>query len=156
MIYIFDTSSLRVLGNYYPDRFPTFWKRFEDAISDGTVCSVREVFNELQRQSTKEWLKEWARRKRTLFSQPGPEETAFVGEIFGVAHFRQLVGARQRLLGQPVADPFLIAAARVLEGCVVSEEQFRPNAAKIPNVCDYFDIDCINVEGFLERHSWTF
>lgn len=156
MIYLFDTSSLRVLGNYYPKRFPTFWERFEAAIEAGTVRSVREVFNELERQSAKAWLKEWAQTHRAFFAQPSPEETAFVGEIFLVAHFRTLVGNRQRLLGQPVADPFLVAAAKVLEGCVVSEEGLRPNAAKIPNVCQHFGIDCINVEGFLERHGWTF
>ncbi len=156
MIYIFDTSSLRVLENYYPDRFPTFWERFRSALESGSVRSVREVLNELQRQASKDWLKEWALRNRELFAQPGPEETAFVGKIFEVAHFRALVGERQRLLGQPVADPFLVAAARVLEGCVVTEEILRPNAAGIPNVCAHFDIDCTNVEGFLQRHSWTF
>ncbi len=156
MTYIFDTNSLRVFGNYYPNRFPTFWERFEAAIEAGKVRSVREVLNELQRQSTKQWLREWARLHRVLFAQPGPRETAFVGEIFEVAHFRTIVGKRQLLLGQPVADPFLVAAAKILEGCVVTEEKLRPNAAGIPNVCEHFDIDCTNVEGFLERHSWTF
>ncbi len=156
MIYIFDTSSLRVLGNYYPDRFPTFWERFEAAIEAREVRSVREVFNELQRQSTKEWLKKWARQNRALFAQPGPKETAFVGKIFEVAHFRTLVGERQRLLGQPVADPFLVAAPKVMEGCVVTEEANRPNAARIPNVCAHFHIDCTDVEGFLERLAWSF
>ena len=156
MTYIFDTSSLRVLGNYYPDRFPMFWERFEAAIEAGTVRSVREVFNELQRQSTNVWLWEWARQHRAFFAQPGPEETAFVARIFEVAHFQALVGERQSLLGQPVADPFLVAAAQVLEGCVITEEKLRPNAAGIPNFCAHFDVDCTNVEGFLERHGWTF
>ncbi len=156
MTYVFDTSSLRVLGNYYPERFPSFWEQFEAGIEAGTIRSVREVLNELERQSAKQWLKDWALNRRTLFAKPGPEETAFVGEIFGVAHFRALVGRRQRLLGQPVADPFLVAAARVLEGCVVTEESNRPNAARIPNVCEHFDIDCTDVEGFLERHDWSF
>ncbi len=95
-------------------------------------------------------------RHRVLFAQPGPRETVFVGEIFEVAHFRTIVGKRQLQRGQPVADPFLVAAAKVLEGCVVTEEKLRPNAAGIPSVCEHFDIDCTNVEGFLERHGWTF
>jgi len=156
MIYVFDTNSLRVLGNYYPDRFPSFWEQFEAAIEAETVRSVREVLNELERQSTKEWLKDWARGHRTLFAQPGPAETSFVGEIFEVAHFRMLVGERQRLLGQPVADPFVVASAKILEGCVVTEEANHPNAAKIPNVCQHFNVDFTNVEGFLERKNWSF
>lgn len=155
MIYIFDTSSLRVLGNYYPDRFPSFWKRFEAAINAGEIRSVREVYNELQHYANV-WLRQWADRNRALFAKPGPAEMAFVREIFEVGHFRTLVGERQRLRGQPVADPFLVAAASVLDGCVVTEESNRPNAAKIPNVCAHFDIDCVNVEGFFERHGWTF
>ena len=48
--YIFDASSIRVIGNYYPDHFPTFWVQFEQAVSDGEVKSVREVYNELELQ----------------------------------------------------------------------------------------------------------
>ena len=156
MIYVFDTSSLRVLGSYFPARFPTFWQRFEAAIEAGEIRSVREVYNELERQSARAWLKEWAKEHRPLFAPPGPEETAFVAKIFAVAHFRTLVGQRQRLLGQPVADPFLVAAAKVFDGCVVSEEERRPHAAKVPNVCDHFGIECTNVEGFLGQNGWTF
>jgi len=32
MPFIFDTNSLRVLGNYYPERFPSFWKRFDEMV----------------------------------------------------------------------------------------------------------------------------
>jgi hypothetical protein len=43
MPFIFDTNSLRVLGNYYPDQFPSFWQRFENAVEKKDVLSVREV-----------------------------------------------------------------------------------------------------------------
>lgn len=65
MVYVFDTSSLRVLGNYFPGRFPTFWERFEAEIANEEARSVREVYNELCRQSTKEWLLAWARKRRS-------------------------------------------------------------------------------------------
>ena len=32
----------------------------------------------------------------------------------------------------------------------------KKNAAKIPNVCEHFGVHCTNVEGFMERESWTF
>lgn len=156
MIYILDTNSFEVVGNYFPGRFPTFWERFEAAVADNTVRSVREVYNEVQERARKEWLRDWARQNRSIFRQPTPKETEFVAEIFRVAHFRQLVGTRQRLRGKPVADPFLIAAAKVQDGCVVTEESFRPNAARIPNVCEHFGIKCTNFEGFLERNDWAF
>lgn len=157
-LYVFDSNSLRVLGNYYPGRFPTFWKRFEEAVVTGMVVSVREVYKELerQRQIGETWLWDWLHGHRRLFLTPGPEETAFVAKIFMVAHFRTLVGEQQRLRGFPVADPFIVACARIRKGCVVTEEVKKPNAAKIPNVCEHFGIECTNVEGFMAKNNWQF
>lgn len=120
------------------------------------VVSIREVYNELERQMAETWLWDWLREHRSMFLTPGPEETAFVAEIFKVIHFRALVGEKQRLRGSPVADPFLVACAKVRNGCVVTEEAKKPNAAKVPNVCEHFDIECTNVEGFLARNDWQF
>lgn len=156
MIYIFDTNSLRVLGNYYPDRFPTFWKQFQEMIELGSVASVREVYNELERQISDTWLWGWVKDHREFFLVPGPDETRFVGEIFRVPHFRAMVGEAQRLRGYPVADPFIVACAKARQGCVVTEEAKKPNSAKIPNVCEHFGVDCTNVEGFMARSNWQF
>lgn len=154
-VYVFDTSSVRVLGNYYPQRFPSFWRQFNEAADSGLIVSTREVYTELEHQ-TSGWLWDWVRTRRSLFPVPTPEEQAFVREIFNVPHFRSLVGNAQRLTGKPVADPFVIAAARTRGGCVVTEEAKKPNAAKIPNVCEHFGIACVNVEGFLEQNGWEF
>jgi hypothetical protein len=156
VLYVFDSNSLRVLGNYYPDRFPTFWSRFREAVASGAVVSVREVHNELERQMADTWLWEWLREQRSMFLAPGPEETVFVGEVFRVPHFRALVGEQQKLRGYPVADPFVVACAKARSGCVVTEEAKRPNAAKIPNVCEHFGVACTNVEGFMAANDWQF
>ncbi|HEX7125602.1 MAG TPA: DUF4411 family protein [Thermodesulfobacteriota bacterium] len=154
-LYVFDTNSIRVLGNYYPQRFPSFWRRFEKATQDGLILSVREVYNELERQVTG-WLWDWVRAHRDLFPVPTSQELEFVSEIFKIPHFQALVGTKQRLTGQPVADPFVIAAARARAACVVTEEATKPNAARIPNVCQHFGIPFRNMEGFLEQNGWEF
>ena len=59
MVYVFDTSSMIVLSHHYPDGFPTFWQRFNKAIDDSTVNSVRQVHNELEKKSPKEWFSDW-------------------------------------------------------------------------------------------------
>lgn len=156
MLHVFDTNSMRVLGHYYPKRFPTFWQRFDQAVANGAVLSVREVYNELQFQVTEDWYRDWIDAHKTMFVVPTAEEAQFVAKIFTVSHFRILVGEKQRLKGQPVADPFLIACAQVRGGVVVSEEQEKPNAAKVPNVCKYFGVPCTNVAGFLEASGWEF
>lgn len=156
MKYVFDTNSFRVLENYYPERFPTFWDNFNEAVEAGTIVSVREIYTEMENQVRPSWLLDWARQHRAIFLKPGSAEMEFVAEIFQVPHFRTLVGTTQVLQGSTVADPFLIASARELEGCVITEEAFKPNAAKIPNVCQHFGVECTNVEGFLDRMGWKF
>ena len=156
MIYAFDTSSFRVLGNYYPDRFPSFWDKFNDLVESGRVVSVREVLNELERQNTKAHLDKWIKNNKTVFLSPGVMETEFVSRIFQVKHFQQLVSTENILKGYPVADPFLVAAAKTRDACVVTEESKKKTAAKIPNVCDRFEIEWTNVEGFMEQEGWSF
>ncbi|WP_396770910.1 DUF4411 family protein [Microcystis aeruginosa] len=55
-----------------------------------------------------------------------------------------------------MADPFIIAAAKIKDGCVITEEALKPNAPKIPTVCQHFSIDFTNVQGLMEREGWQF
>ena len=156
MTYVFDTNSFRVLGNYYPEQFPTFWETFNRAVAIGKIVSVREVRRELEIQAHHTHLFDWIEGQKGIFLPPSPAETRFVSEIFSVPHFLTLVNQKSLLEGRPCADPFIIAKAEVINGCVVTEESQKPNAAKIPNVCDRFEIDCTNLQGFMEREGWRF
>ena len=60
------------------------------------------------------------------------------------------------LRGGRNADPFLIARAAVVGATVVTMEQFKPNAAKIPNICQHFDVQCVDLRGFMEKERWIF
>lgn len=155
-MYIFDTNSLRIFGNYYPQVFPSFWSALDDLVSDGRFWSVREVRKELDLQNPIEHLAEWAQRQRGIFTSPTANEMAFVKAIFEVPHFQQLIGEKQRLRGLPVADPFVVAKAQAHSACVVTEESVKPNAAKVPNVCAHFGVKCLNVQGFLAELGWRF
>jgi|APSaa5957512622_1039677.scaffolds.fasta_scaffold65898_2 hypothetical protein len=156
MIYIIDTNSFGVLKNYYPAIFESFWEKFDELVEDGRVTSVREVSKELNRREDSEHLTEWIEENSRIFSPPTEDELEFVSQIFSVQHFQQLIGEKQLLKGYPVADPFLIAKAGIIEGgCVITEEKLKPHAAKIPNVCSHFNIDCTNIQGMLERENWN-
>jgi Domain of unknown function (DUF4411) len=112
MPYVFDNNSITALSFYYPDRFPTFWKLFNDAVDKEEVTSVREVLNELEKHTRiKTWLADWLNVHKAMFRTPTAEELQFVVEIFKVSNFQALVGEKQRLRGTPVADPFVIACA---------------------------------------------
>lgn len=131
MIYVLDTTSISVMQNYYSDSFPSFWTKMDKTVSLGEVVSVREVFNELDRWSgVPQNLETWVKKNKSLFAKPTAAELTFVKNIFSVKHFEQLVSAENRLKGTPSADPFIIAAAKVRNGCVITEEKEKSNAAK--------------------------
>jgi len=156
MKYVFDSDSLiNLFRHYYPERFPSLWEKFHALVSAGELISVREVFNEIgtSEDSLAIWAKE---QKKTLFTEPTIEELEFVGEIFQLRHFQAMIRKQERLKGNPVADPFVIARAKISEGWVVTQEKLKENAAQIPNVCKHFRIPCINLEGFMEKEGWQF
>ena len=154
MAYVFDTSSFRVLGNYYPDQFPTFWQIFDSAVNNGRIISVSEVHRELGFYTRHPHITIWVENHKRIFLPPEPVERRFITKIFSIPHFQTLVKEKDRLAGNLCADPFVIAKAEFTHGCVVTEETLKPNAAKIPNVCEHFGIDCTNLQGFMKRENW--
>lgn len=156
MKYVFDSDSLiNLFRHYYPERFPTLWEKFNTLVSEGELTSVREVFNEigLSEDPLGTWAKE---QKNVLFLESNVEELKFVSEIFQVKHFQAMIRKQERLKGKPVADPFVIARAKISGACVVTQEKKTENAAKIPNVCNHFGIRWTNLEGFMKEENWTF
>jgi len=156
MVYVFDSSSFIVVGHYFPSNFPSFWERFNSAILESQIVSVREAYRELDNRATRHHLIDWVNRNKEIFLVPSPEETQFVAEIFSVRHFQQLINEKQRLTASPAADPFIVASAKVRNACVVTEESFKKNAAKIPNVCDHYGIEWVTLQGFMDKERWRF
>lgn len=156
MIYVFDTSSFRVLRHYYRATFESVWSGIEQLASEQSLISTREVFNELEDFNDVNYVMEWAKSHKYIFDTPSNDELVFVAKIFQVGHFKALISAKSLLKGTPVADPFVIAAAAIRGGTVVTEEQLKPNAAKIPNVCDHFGILWSDLEGFMKQQNWSF
>lgn len=158
MIYTFDASSFNVIGHYFPERFPSFWKSFNNLAINNRIISVREVYYELEKKlpENKQHLHDWTASYKYIFIPPGDEETKFVSQIFSIPHFQQLVKPKQTFVSTPLADPFVIASAMINKGCVVTEEGKKDHSARIPNVCEHFGIDCINVERFMEREQMQF
>lgn len=156
MIYVFDTSSIRSLQHFYPSVFKTIWDGLDGLVQQKNLISTREVWNELGRQNVSADVLAWAKQNKQIFTTPNAAELQFVAQIFQIQHFQSLIGEQQRLKGTPVADPFVIACAKIKGGTVVTEEQLKPNAAKIPNVCAHFNVPCIDLERFMQQQGWAF
>lgn len=157
MIYVFDTSAFIVLKNFYPSTFPTLWERLDTMVERGAIVSVREVFNELHTYNDADFIQDWAKQNKALFAKPGNDELLIVQQILAIPHFQTLVGNKAILKGTPVADPFVVAAAKIKKpATVVTQETLKPNAAKIPNVCQHFRVPCVDLESFMAKQGWTF
>lgn len=157
MIYLFDCNSLsNILNHYYQDRFPSFWDKFDEMVEAGKIISVREVGNELTGKFEEDKIERLKKQNDDFFRNPTSEELAFITRIYSVKHFQQNLDKKRILRGGFFADPFIIAAARAENGTVVSEEEIKPNAARIPNICHHFEIHCIKLEGFLTEMDWKF
>lgn len=156
MTYAFDNSPLSALfRNFYRARFPTLWQRFDGLVAAGSILSSREVLREIE-DGPLEALREWAANNQNLFPAPTAQEGEFVAKIFAVKHFQQNTELQKLLKGGRNADPFIIARAALAKCPVVTMERLKENAAKIPNICQHFGVDCISLEEFMERENWQF
>ena len=98
-----------------------------------------------------EALSEWARTHAALFATPSAAEGKFISRIYQVPHFQQNIEQQKVLKGGKHADAFVIAKAAVDGSTVVTMEQFRPNAVKIPNICPHLpDIHDYNLHQVLK------
>lgn len=158
MIYVFDTSSFRELfRHFYQSRFPTLWDLFSTLVNEGQIISVREVLNEVKaKQGERDLLYTWSKSNRQLFLEPTEDEIGYVKTIMNHNHFRHIIPQKSILSGKPVADPFLAAKAKSINGILITQELLKPNGAKLPNVCDYLEAQWTNLEGFMEKENWVF
>jgi hypothetical protein len=156
MSYVFDNSPLSALfRNFYRNRFPSLWVLFDELVANGDIVSTREVLREIEDGAT-ESLREWAAQNRQLFTVPAAAEGTFIRQIYAIPQFQQNIEQQKILKGGKNADAFVIAKAAVVQGTVVTMEQLRPNAVKIPNICKHFKIPCLSLEEFMEQEGWQF
>jgi len=144
------------LGHYYPNRFPSVWMRIDLLVKNQKLWSVKEVKRELDKNCHFDHIEEWISNNRHIFKIPSEKEYRVVAEIFQKPNYQGLVKKQNFLKGLPVADPFIVASAKVHKASVVTQEKYKKNGARIPTVCEAFGINYINVEQFLEKEKLKF
>ena len=157
MRYVFDNNTLAaIFRNYYYDRFPSFWEKFNQLLDNKEIISVREVRREIESLNRGDNLDDWVKSNTDFFEDPTKEELQFITIIYSIKHFQQNLKKKKLLHGGAFADPFIIAKAKINNAIVVTQEKFKDNAAQIPNICNHFNIKCIDIEKFLKRENWKF
>lgn len=157
MMYVFDTNAFsQLFHSYYRGRFPSLWGNFDELVVSGLIISTREVYREIEDDRVKS-LRDWGKDNKELFPVPTVDEAVFVAQIFAEKRFQQIIEQKKILKGGKNADPFVIARAATVEGgAVVTMEKFKKNGTKIPNICKYFNVDCMDLEEFMEAEGWKF
>lgn len=123
-------------------------------VDGGRFTSTREALRELEDLGGDAFA--WAKTNSGLFTVPDAQEGTFVTKIYAIEHFQANIERQKMLRGGRNADPFLIARAASIGATVVTMEQLKPNAAKIPNICAHFKVPCLDLRGFMEQEDWVF
>lgn len=150
--YVFDSNIFINLHRRQPiDIFPSLWNKIGDLMDDGTIISSQEVYDEIMIGGDD--LEKWAKARKSCFlasSVPIQQEVRNI-----LSTYRGLVEGGKK---KNSADPFVIALAKQKQCKVVTEEVRTRNeeAPKIPDICDAYQIECIDFVGFAREEKFTF
>ncbi len=152
-VYVVDTCAMRELIYHCRRGIPAYdrmWDMIDQLIIASEIVFVKESFSELERQCTTKENVQWLKEKKDFFTSPSNEECEIVAQIYRNRNFQNNVARKNIHNGQPVADAFLVARAKFIgnDAIVVSREVLKPNAAKIPNLCEALGVAYIDDQEF--------
>ena len=130
------------------------WQRLDELVAAGRLYSVREVQRDLERYNASEDIANWVKSNKRIFLLPTEDEIRIVTEILNNDEYRSLVTRKKIRQGDPVADPFLVAAAKSRNAQLVTQE--RDEGVRIPRVCRDLGVRCFNLEAFLSIEGLRF
>lgn len=150
--YVFDSNIFINLQRRQPiDIYPSLWNKISEMMIDGTIISSQEVYDEISIGGDE--LEKWARERKDYFLPSDMKVQKGVREI--LQKHRGLVECGKK---KNSADPFVISLAKEKECKVVTEEVRTRNSdsPKIPDVCDDYNIGCLDFVGFAREAKLNF
>ena len=132
--------------------FQNIWETLEEGIENESIVSVDEVYRELEKwedaKNSEMW--EWIKNNKKAFQATTNEEGEIVAEIYKYPKFREGIKERSMRTGSPEADAFLVAKAKTMNGILVTQEKYKNNSSKLPNICEKFDVPYVNRDNFYQ------
>jgi len=157
--YLLDANTyIQAKNQYYGmDICPAYWDWLDQQFQWGIVDSVDMIGKELKDGNDE--LAEWVKMRPEHFIKNDDAETqsVFTEIVRNVVAGDYNPGNRDNFLAK--ADPWIIAKAKTLGATVVSHESLVvPNGrkVKIPNICQQFDVPCLNTFQFLRELNARF
>lgn len=154
-MYVFDSGAfIQLFRYYYTDTFKSLWEKFDELIENGKIISVMEVKHELENHGDK--LADWVKNHSKIFLKPNQEEANVIMHIYNNVHFEHNIKKQDKLQYCNEADPFVVAKAKVIGYKVVSTEKYKKDGAKVPNLCEYENVEHLSLEEFMQHENWIF
>lgn len=154
MIYVLDTNIIRTLLNHYPKkgkRYEEVWERIDELILSEAIISVDECYNELAKHfSDKSEQYTWFHARKNMFKNPDNQESIIMRQLFAKPKMRETVHTKNILENRPSADVYIAAKAKALNATVVTNENYKPHSAQLPNLCEELGVSCISYDDFME------
>ncbi|WP_024299239.1 DUF4411 family protein [Methylomicrobium lacus] len=160
MIYLLDANVyIEAKNRYYRMTVcPGFWEWMDLQFTFGHLGSIRMVFDELSKSGDE--LSEWVKARQPHFIEvdDGATQEVFAKIAQFVVEYPDYTEPYTSSF-LAVADPWLIAKAKILGATVVTHEVPVPPGSKkvkVPNICREFGVDFCNTFDLLESMTAQF
>jgi hypothetical protein len=150
VIYLLDANTLIEAKNrhYGMDFCPAYWDFIELEANNTTLASIDMVYDELKEYGDD--LSQWVKDRKDLIYNISSENPDIQKKFAKIADFVSnhpvySQSEKDRFLSG--ADPWLIAAASVMEYVIVTHEVIVPpnsKKVKIPNIAQNFEVTWIS------------
>jgi len=157
MKYCMDTSSFlegAVGRPYQMNIFSTLWDKIDTLAKENRIIAPFQVLKELERKQDEVY--HWAKEREYIFQFSERREQRVISKI--VTEFPQF--PPEYSSDGVWADADVIALAHTKNALVVSQEDKvisnDSTKVKIPNVCEFFDIECIKLMDLIVKEGWKF
>ena len=164
-MYIVDSSSLINIDRRLPEKiFPGAWQLLSDLVNNGRLIAPVEVNYELTRGSDE--VCKWVDSNEKCFKKDSDELFEKVKEIQSLFPLMADPNSPHH------ADPFLVALVLLQknqdrfeksEFCLLTDEKGTgvemrdsnlKDIKKIPDVCRYYQINCLDHLSFIQKEGW--
>ncbi len=136
----------------YPiDVFPSFWQKLDEWAEEGLILSTEEVRVEIEKVDDD--LLKWIKGRKHFFRPLDEEVQEIVITILN--DFPELISVGKN---RSMADPWVVAQAKVTSSVVVTEELPSDSVKKpkIPNICNQMGVRFINTLDLIRRMELKF
>ena len=147
--YIIDTCSIlsqKDNGTHRRNVYRSQWEKIDEYIRQRIIIACSEIKDEILDEEISTWLKRLSCAVIDIDNEVQENVVKIVTQHPNLVDFDKVKSS---------GDAFLIATAMKYDLIVITEEN-KEKHNKIPHICGFFGIDCVNITELCEREGWQF